>query len=161
MNEIEFENLRADSWQRKLTPAEENAVREYLSFHPEARTLWEEETRLTDLMGRIPDVPVSSNFTARTIQAAAREGRFARQRPPRAMEWLKAWWPRLAISAVVASAAVFSVVQYRSVQRVEMARDLATMSQAGSVPQEWLQDFEAINRLSHPPVDEELLAALQ
>jgi len=41
-----------------------------------------------------------------------------------------------------------------------LARDVATISQA-VVPQEWLQDFEAINRLSHPSVDEELLAALR
>jgi len=161
MNEIEFEKLRETSWRRKLTADETAAVLAYLAMHPAARAGWEEESSLNEVLGEVPDVPVSSNFTARVLQAVERERSQRAPRPRGVFGWVKLRWPRIAAASVMAFVIAFSVFQYRELKREQMARDIVAMSQAVEVPQEWLQDFEAINRLSQPPVDEELLAALQ
>ena len=160
MNEIEFKNLIEQSWRRKLTPREGILLSDYLSSNAEARTQWEEEAGLSQLLGKLAETPVSTNFTARVLQAverdatpAQREGFF--QRPK--FNWL----PRIAMASAFVFAAIFSVQQYRSGQRTEMARDVAAVSQAANMPPQWLQDFDAINHLSQPPVDDELLAALK
>ena len=160
MNEIEFEKLREASWRRKLTAREEAALRTYLAMHAAARPRWEEEASLNEFLGKLPDAPVSNNFTSRVLQAVERENSPGASRHG-VFDWIRFSWPRIAVASALIGAAVFSVNQYRAVKRTEIARDIVTMSQAATVPQEWLQDFDAINRLSRPPVDDALLAALQ
>ncbi len=160
MNEIEFTNLIEQSWRRKLTEREEILLSDHLSSNPEARTQWEEESGLSQLLGKLPKTPVSTNFTAGVLQVVERETALAQRerffhRPK--FNWL----PRIAIASAFVGGVIFSVHQYRSVQRKEIARDIAAVSQAATLPPEWLQDFEAINHLSQPPVDDELLAALK
>jgi cytochrome c-type biogenesis protein CcmH/NrfG len=135
-------------------------LRSYLALHPAARTQWEDELSLNELLGKLGDAPVSSNFTSRILQRVEREAP-AVARPQNGFGWFKSRWPRIAVVSALACAAVFSLSQYRAVKRNEIAHDIVAMSQAATVPQEWLQDFDAINRLSRPPVDDELLAALQ
>ena len=54
----------------------------------------------------------------------------------------------------------FNVHQHRLSQRTEMAESVATVSdQMAGLRPEWLQDFEAINRLGQS--DDELLALLK
>ena len=161
MNEIEFEKLRETSWRRNLTADEAAAVRSYLAMNPAARAGWEEESSLNEFLGQVPDVPVSSNFTARVLQAVEGEISRSAPRPRGVFGWVKLRWPRIAAASAMAFVIAFSAFQYRELKREQMARDIVAMSQAAKVPQEWLQDFEVINRLSQPPVDEELLAALQ
>ena len=160
MNEIEFEKLREASWRRKLTAQEEAALRVYLAIHPAARSQWEEESSLNDFLGKLADAPVSSNFTSRVVQAVEHETHASTSRHG-VFNSIKFSWPRIAIASVLICAAVFSLNQYRALKRTEIAHDIVTMSQAATMPQEWLQDFDAINHLSRPPVDDELLAALQ
>jgi len=40
---------------------------------PERQADWEAETALTELLTGLPDVEISNNFTARTVQAAERK----------------------------------------------------------------------------------------
>lgn len=160
MNEIEFEKLRQAGWRRKLTAQEKAVLRAYLSLHAAVRADWEEESGLNEFLAKLPDAPVSSNFTSRVLQAVERET--SASAPHRGVfHWIKFSWPRVAVASALLGVAFFSVSQYRAVKRTQIARDIVTMSQAATVPQEWLQDFDAINRLSRPPVDDALLAALQ
>ena len=54
----------------------------------------------------------------------------------------------------------FTLYQHRLVTRAEMAESVATVSdQMAGLRPEWLQDFEAINRLSQS--DDQLLAMLK
>ena len=161
MNENEFEKLREASWRRKLTEEEEAALRGYLATRAAARAQWEEESGLNEYLARLPDAPVSSNFTSRVLLAVARETSPGTTRVQGVSGWIKLRWPRIAFVSVLIGAMALSVGQYRAVKRTEMALDVVTVSRAAKVPHEWLQDFEAISRLSQPPVDEELLAALQ
>ncbi|MEO6034347.1 MAG: hypothetical protein ABIQ35_03745 [Verrucomicrobiota bacterium] len=148
------------SWRRTLTPLEMAACQSFLAAHPAARAKWDEETNLSELLAKLPDAPLSSNFTSRVMQIVERE-RPARSGKESIFARLKFNWPRIAVASALAVAAVFSMNQYRVAQRTEIAHDIVAVSQVAIVPQEWLQDFDAINRLSRPPVDDELLAALQ
>jgi hypothetical protein len=162
MNDIEFQQLREESWRRKLTAQEELSLRDYLATHSEARANWAEESALNQLLGTVPDAPVSTNFTTRVLQnIASEEGRSQRDHVS-FFRWPRLRWiPKIIVGGAFVGAAIFSVGQYREAKRTEIARDISAVSQAATVPQVWLQDFEAIRHLSQPQVDDELLAALQ
>jgi len=57
--------LRQGRW----TAAEDAQLETYLASHPDERTFWDEELHLNQLLSQTPDAPVSSNFTARVLQA--------------------------------------------------------------------------------------------
>ncbi len=162
MSENEFQNLMEVSWRRPLTSQEERTLKNFLTAHPAARVIWEEDLALNRMVARLPDAPVSTNFTAQVLQAVAREtAREVRQKPG-IISWLKRnWIPRIAIAGLFICAGLVSVQEYRAVKRAQLARDVAAVSSAATFPQGWLEDFDAINRLSQPPVDNELLAALE
>lgn len=166
MNDIEFQKLMEASWRRNLSASEQAALNNYLATHTDRRALWDEEIGLSDALAKLPDVSVSTNFTSRVLQAV--ESDIAeKSRSQRRLSWLKFnWLPRAAVVALFVCGGFISVREYRTAKwtemaRTEIARDVATVSSAATFPQEWLQDFDAINRLSQPPVDDELLAALQ
>lgn len=158
------EDLRELNWRRKLTPSEAARLRAWLEAHPEAEVDCDLEAALTDALDRMPCAPVSSNFTARVLQAveldAARE-RSARQW--RFWQWRPAWLPRVAVVAVVLGLAVVSVEQiHRTREQEELARRLAAVPVVAEVPSpEILQDYDAIRQLSNPAPDEQLLSLMQ
>ena len=158
-----YTRLRELSWQRKLTPAEEAELRAWLEAHPEARADWEAEARLNAALGRLPDVPVASNFTARVLQAVERD---ATTKPLRVPWWA---WPRLRALATAAcagsalGAALLCYLLIHSVERRKLADSVAAVAEVSSLPSpEDLQDFDAI-RVSNPTPapDEQLLALLK
>jgi anti-sigma factor RsiW len=162
MSEIEFEKLREASWRRKLTTQEEAALNRYLATHAEARTQWEEESGLNELFGKLPTAPISTNFTARVLQEVQRDAERNSQRKHGIFHWIRFnWLPRIAFASLLLCGGIVSVHQIRVAQRTQIARDIATVSSAATVPQQWLEDFEAIDHLSQPPIDNELLAALE
>ena len=69
MNESDYMKLREEAWRRPLTAGEKSQLQSYLLVHAEAQAEWEEEAALTQLLARAPDAPLSSNFTARIMQA--------------------------------------------------------------------------------------------
>jgi hypothetical protein len=162
MNEIEFEKLIHESWRRKLTPEEEGALRAYFATRAELQAEWERDSALNQLLVSLRNAPVATNFTSRVLLVVAQHDRESQRNRGSFFHWPRlSLLPRIAIGSAFVCAAVFSVQQYRSVQRTQFAHDIAAVSQAATVPQEWLEDFEAIRHLSQPRVDNELLAALQ
>ena len=159
MNDAEFQNLKETSWRRKLTVQEEAALKSFLDSHFDQRLQWEEESGLNQLLGRLPDAPVSTNFTSRVLRAVERETARTSQSEKGIFHWLKFnWVPRIAVATLLLCGGFISLQQYK---RNQIAHAVAAVSNAATVPPQWLQDFDAINRLSQPPVDNELLAALQ
>lgn len=162
MNQNEFEKLKLASWQRRLTDQESSALEVHFAAHPEMRTEWDEDVGLAQTIRHLPQVPVSSNFTGLVLRAVDRE--FARpvQESPAFYDWLRGHWLRsTALASLLVCGGLISAQQYRSVQRMNMAQGVSAVSQAAAFPHQWLEDFDAINRFDRPPVDNELLAALQ
>jgi hypothetical protein len=159
MNDAEFQKLKEISWRRKLTEQEEATLNSYFAEHFDERVRWEEESGLNRLLGKLPDVPVSTNFTAQVLQAVERDTALITRPEHGLLRWIKFnWLPRIAIAALLGCGGFISFQQYN---RTQVARDVAAVSSAATVPPQWLQDFDAISRLSQPPVDNELLAALE
>lgn len=126
----------------------------------------DERSQLRELLARLPDAPVASNFTARVLQAVELEA----DRPERTgiFSWLRLrpriLLPRLAMAVCVLTVAGLSFQQYQVIaQRQLLVRDVARVATAQPVPSvDALKDFDAIQRLSQPAQpDEKLLALLQ
>jgi hypothetical protein len=165
-NDPLYEHLREMSWRRKLTPAEEASLAEWLAEHPETQGDWDSEAVLNETLAALPDVPVSSNFTARVVETAKRETAELNRAIPREQR-TAAWWmrlvPKVALAAVVLGAGLLSYNHMQAVRRAELAQSLTTVSQVSSSPSpEVLKDFDAITALaSAPQADEELLKVMQ
>ena len=164
-NDPLYHHLRELSWRRKLTPAEAAELQAWLAAHPEARENWEAEAGLNEALGRLPDAPVASNFTARVLQAVERDTaseRRRRQRKWRFAEWLR-WLPRAAVAMVILGVGLISFQRVRSPHYRSLVQSVAAVSRVSSLPSpEILEDFDAI-RVSNPTpaADEELLAVLK
>jgi hypothetical protein len=143
-------------WRRKLTEAE----RAELRAQPDTHADLELESRLTAELGRLPDTPVPSNFTALVLQAIDREA--ARPRPT---IWRWGWRvlvPRLAVGVAVIGIAGLTYQRYEFNQHARLAQNVAILTGTQPLPSvEALKNFNAIQRMSQPRADEELLALLQ
>jgi hypothetical protein len=165
MNDADYQKLRETGWRRPLTPAEEERLRGIVAAQPSLQAQWEEEAALNRLLGRMPAARVSSNFTARVMEAAR-----GAPAPPAWSErlapfrWLsRNWMPRLALGLAMVCCGVLSFREYQAVHRAQMARELASVSDLAALPpMEWLKDFDTINRLNKVSVaDDDLLAVLR
>ncbi len=143
------------NWRRPLTAAE---LRDVLAKKPDARAEWESEIRLTQALGKLPNAPVSSNFTARVLQAIELESKCAeRDFSPRWLVWLRSGWiPKLAFASLVVCSGLFSYHQHGVANRKNLARDMATIS--GVVAEYSPEDLDAIRNLDKAKPDTELLA---
>jgi hypothetical protein len=159
MNDADYQKLRETGWRRTLTPAEEERLGGIVAAQPALKAQWEEEAALNRLLGRMPAARVSSNFTARVVQAArsapARPAWSERLAPFR---WLsRHWMPRVALGLAMVCCGLLSFREYQAVHQAHVARELAALP-----PMEWLKDFDTINRLNKVSVaDDDLLEALQ
>ena len=123
----------------------------------------QELQEIRQLLSKLPETPVSSNFTARVMQAVERE---EIHRPHRwnvlAWNW-HALLPRAAVAAVVLGIAGFAYQQYEAgSQRAEIARNIKQIASVKPPSLDALQNFDAIQRMSQPAhPDEELLSLLQ
>ncbi len=164
-NDPIYNHLRELSWQRDLTAAEEAQLRAWLTAHPEAEAGWEAEAELNAALGRLPDVPVASNFTARVVQAAEREAAAGSRRPDRTWgAWLRLrWLPKAALTATLLSAGIVSCLVIQDGQRRKLVESVAAVSAVSSLPSpDILKDFDAIRASNPSPLpDEKLLAVLQ
>ena len=133
----------------------------------------EADRRLNELLRRLPEAPVSSNFTALVLRQAEQVTR-ARKQHPRRARWESfedvlrspGWTSRLATGAAVVALILLCSIQFRAAAREEMARSVVAVSDVAAGPSwEVLVNFEAIQRLPEVPearaVDVELLAALR
>ncbi len=162
MDHPTYQQLKELAWRRPLHPDEQARLETFLAANPEGRGDWELDLQLTRQLGQLPSAPVSSNFTARVMQAAMRPA------PVQKTGWLQRlalprWLPRYAMVMALVALAGLSVHQYQTLQNSRNARDLAQVTRVAALPEmDWFQDFETINRLSQVQVaDNDLLTTLQ
>jgi hypothetical protein len=165
MRDEDYQKIKEAGWRRTLNGDEEAALQRFLAAHPEARQAWGEEAALNRLLQRWPAPPVSSNFTARLLQAV--------QNSPTRRTWSDwfapaQWLPenlawRVAMCCMIVCVGLFCFHESQVIHRARMARDLAGVSRLATVPpMEWLKDFDTIKGISQVKVaDDELLAALK
>ncbi len=157
--------FRELAWRSKLDPAQEAQLRAWLEAHPGAQSEWEAEAALTEALGRLPDTPVASNFTARVLKEVELEADAdARGRVSSYVRWhgLWRWLPKAAVAVLLLAAALFSHQQIRSARLTRLAQSVGPISMVSSLPSpQILQDFDAIRILDRTPADGELLALLQ
>lgn len=170
MNDVRHDELVRLSLKRELTPEEESRLEAWLAGNPAARAEWEADRALGRALQALPDVPVSSNFTARVLQEVDWEERRAER--ARGRSSFRSFLPRLGwgLAALLACAGLF--YQYRAVQNdnrrlAETVKNVSGELAALPAP-EVLGDFDAINSMLHAsstPVaaraDDDLLRAFQ
>ena len=159
MKDVRNDELIRLSMKPVLSPDDEARLEAYLAAHPEVRAAWEEDRALGRVLQSLPDVPVSSNFTARVLQAVDLEEASA-ERARRS--WFPRGWPRLGWATVAALVAVLGVQEWRNIKRAQLIKDVTFVSSdITKLPSaEVLRDFDVIQQL--PSVsDDELLIALR
>ncbi len=165
MKNTDYQELKEASWRRPLTAAERVWLRDWLAAHPEAQESWEVEAALTGALRRLPSATVSSNFTARVLQAAQRVPAKSGWRNRLEMfSWLPVgWMPRAALAAAMVCSGVFSLHEYETVHRLQKAHAAASASRLAALPPiDWLKNFDTINGMSKVNVaDDDLLTVLQ
>jgi anti-sigma factor RsiW len=163
MNDPFFNRLCEAARRRDLTASEQAELRAWLEQHPEAHADWEAERQLNSALGRLPDVPVATNFTARVLQEIERDAAVV-TRPGAGWSWRRLF-PRAAFAAVGALALVAAIaLGFRQRERIEarrMAQSVVVVSAVSALPSpEALQDFDAILQLSPGPRPDTALLAL-
>ena len=167
MNDQDYNQLRELNWRRSLTPNEAAELQAYLTAHPAAREDWQAEAGLNQLLAQLPDAPpVSSNFTARVLQAAQLETAAHHRASARGgFHWrgLWNWLPKAAAVGLVISLASLGYHHQQMNNRAALARNVAELTEAVSSDPQLMEDFEPIRRLSdpQPKADTELLALLK
>jgi hypothetical protein len=148
-------NTDESLWRRKLTAADRAGLR----AQPER----ELEARLTDALAKIPDAPVSSNFTARVMDAIE----LVEKQAARSRGWHWNWhslFPRVAVAAAILIFAGVSIQRYEvNSHRFNLAKDIAMVAEAQPVPSmDALENLDVIQRMSQSAhADGQLLADLQ
>jgi hypothetical protein len=167
MSERDHNELQELGWRRRLTPAEQAVLQRLRARSPEAQAEWGTEAALTELLHRLPDAPLPSNFIAQVLHAVERESILPASR---AGIWavvrarLRPLLPRLAWSVGLIAAILLVWQRYEVTQHERMLAGVALVLQAATLPepQDVMQDFEVIQQLDQlPPArDLELLTAL-
>ena len=163
MNESEYQTLIEASWRRPLTGGEQAQLDRWLAAHPQRQRECELDEPLNDALVRLPDAPVSSNFTSLVMQAVARE-QAAVARQPGLLDAVRGWFhlpaPRLAWALGLVAVGWFGLHQHQMGVRHELASGISVMANVTSLSDPGaLEDFEAIQRLNANE-DEELFAVL-
>jgi len=170
MNDAVFNQLLDIALRRKLIPEEEVRLQACLARDPLARARWEQEMALSQLLDRLPDAPLASNFTAQVLHAVERDSR--RQRHvPKLFRWFGLRRPaqQWAAACLAVVLAMLGYSRFESVRREritlalhKLAPHFDTPSTAVALaPDELWKNFDAINRLPQTQTDEELLAVLK
>jgi len=166
MNDSEYRELIETNWRRPLTEDEQSRLRGWLAAHSEAHADWEAESTLNQTLARLPDVPVSSNFTALVMQAVDRESAHSAREVSfldRIREIFRLRGPRVAWSLILVGAVWLGVRQHEKAARHELAQGLAALVTFAAQPDPaTLQDMGAIQHLSQLPAqgDDELFKVL-
>ncbi len=154
-----------------LSEEESREFQRRLEQEPELRKSFAEEQNLDRIIERLPNAPLSSNFTSLVLQSIHSEER----KPARSTGGWR--WTNFRLARVAAGLATFAVAgvlaikQFRQAEQKEMARTVSAFSEVATAiapeqtsPATLFQDFDAIQQLSLPAeseLDLELLVALQ
>lgn len=162
MHNQRLNEWREAMWRGTLTPTQLAELEQWLQDHPEFQSEWAQERALARSLTALPQVPLSSNFTARVLQAV--DADMAATASVQLPFWRR--FPVLVRSAVAGGALVVAVGVFlqheRTQSRAEWVRCLTVASAAAHLPGvEVLTDFDAIQRLGQRvPVDEDLYNTL-
>src|SRR5215471_15000994 len=159
MNDPLFNKLREASWRRPLTAAEEAELRGWLAAHPDAQLDIESESALHDLLIRLPDAPVPTNFTSRVLAAVERDETAPAKKPRRTWS-LRVLFPKVALAAVALVLSGLVYEQWQTAENAKLLHKAAAVSEfAAFSDPAVLRDFETIRRIDEAPIaDSELLA---
>jgi anti-sigma factor RsiW len=158
-NDPVYQHLLELSWRRKLTLAQEAQLRAWLAAHPDGQADLEAEVGLNDILDRLPQAPVPSNFTARVLAAVARDARTAERSSilQRGWRWRLRWLSRAALASGIACVVMISCQHIRSANAMELFKGVALMPDPDVV-----MNFDTIRALNRTPAaDEELLKIFQ
>ena len=172
MNRPDTGDLIAKALRESLSEAEKQQWAQLLDQDPNIRARFAEEQALERALERLPDIPISSNFTALTLQAATRESPAKRSFWRLRLPLLHATFARVvAVLVGVCAIGVAIGVRYQQSERADMAMRVRSLTELASVvgsgktrPEELFQNFDAIQRLpvsAEGDLDMELLVALQ
>ncbi len=120
------------------------------------------QNELRELLSRLPDAPVASNFTARVMQAVALEESRRARRWNFIPNW-RAFLPRAAVATAVILFAGLTLQHHElAARRATFAKNAALVAETPMPSVDALKNFDAIRRMSQPArADDELLALLQ
>ena len=172
MNRPDKGDLIAKALRDSLSEAEKNQWERLLEDDPDTRNAFAEEQALDRVLDRLPDVPISTNFTALTLQAAMREPRPAKSFWLFRLSIFRSTFAQAAAAFVAICAIGLAVgVRYHNSQQADLALKVRSFTEVASVigsdkvrPEELFQNFDAIRALptvAENDVDLELLVALQ
>src|SRR5579859_4217742 len=159
-----FEHLREQAWRGKLSPGQEAQLQEWLAAHPQAREDWESESGVNEALGRLPDVAVPSNFTARVLQALELEAAAAQRKVARTRWFARQWlWRRVAACSIVLAGLITLESWVQRLRTERLANNIAAVYRVAPLPNpEILTNFDVICALDRTPApDEDLLKLLQ
>lgn len=175
-NSVQDELIRI-SLKRELGDDDRARIEAALAAHPELRGQWEFDAALGRLLRQLPDVPVSSNFTARvldTIELDERRSARSTRKPKRWALWLRSVQPKLTWGAAFALLIAAGTHQYRvqqstraqtQIEQAQLVHEIRSLSQdLASLPgPEVFRDFDAINQFRQVGTgsDDELLRVLR
>jgi hypothetical protein len=120
------------------------------------------QNELSELLSRLPDAPVASNFTARVMQQIDLE----ESRRSRKWNFILNWHAFLPRAAVATGAIIFAglTLQHHELnsRRTQVAQSVALVAETPMPDVEALKNFDAIRRMSQPArADNELLALMK
>ena len=117
------------------------------------------QNELRELLSRLPDAPVASNFTTRVMQQINLEESSGSHKWNFIFNW-HAFLPRAAVAAVAILFAGLTLQHHEvSERRAQVAQSVALVAGTPMPSVDALKNFDAIQRMSQPAhADEELLA---
>jgi hypothetical protein len=117
------------------------------------------QNELRELLSRLPDAPVASNFTARVMQAVDLEESRRSRKWNFIFNW-HAFLPRAAVATVAILFAGLTLQHHElTAQRAQVAQSVALVAGTPMPDVDALKNFDAIRRMSQPAhADDELLA---
>lgn len=167
MNEAEYRRLTEKQREGALSAEESKRLAAFLADHPQRPLEWESDAALDHALGRLPVIPVPSNFTSQVLQ------RLDRELQTETLSGAQTWWRKLyqspVLKSVFAGLAILAIGAfgwkgYHAYQRSVMVEKVVTLSEKVPVMDlEAFQNFQAIQTLDQVPAkpDTELLLALQ
>jgi hypothetical protein len=117
------------------------------------------QRRLRELLSRLPDAPLASNFTVRVLQAIEAEEMRRSRWGILAGNW-RFFFPRVTVTAAAAGIAVIAFYQHeQGLQRQMLVQNVVAVASQPMPGIEALKNFDAIQRMSQAArPDDDLLA---
>lgn len=154
MNKTAIDKLVTTASRRELTDAERAELEACLAREPALRAVWHEEEQLNELLRRLPEPAVSTNFTARVLEQVGR--RSESKQPMHIWAHLRTLWlvrhAWQAAIAVILGMILFDAQPWKAKDRAEMANLLSVLPANGLANVELWSDFESIRHLPDGPL---------